>query len=154
MDFIDLYDESYSTDMFEYNNSELYFIQNDDYINTIPQLVEECEINTDMYDSKIMEECETNIDIYTPQVMEDCKINTDIYDSQVIKNCEINYNIYSTRVIKTVWDIKILNLNIREINKYIKTNNLTKKEIQQLKIERRRFLNRIYARNSRENKKN
>jgi hypothetical protein len=52
-----------------------------------------------------------------------------------------------------VWPINILHLNTRELNNYIKKKKLTRTEIQQLKIERRRLFNRIYARNSREKKK-
>ncbi len=48
---------------------------------------------------------------------------------------------------------EILELNIRDLNKYIKTNKLTEREIKSLKSERRRMLNRFYARNYRANKK-
>jgi hypothetical protein len=141
MDINDIYDEWYITNyIFGYKNSELDFIQDYDYDYTnSSQIIENDEINYDTHETQLIENNdEINEDIHSPQLMEKCKINE---------------NIYSSRSIKTVWPIKILNLNTREINKYIKNNNLTNIKIQQLKKERRRLFNRIYARNSREKKK-
>jgi hypothetical protein len=50
------------------------------------------------------------------------------------------------------WPIELLKLNTRELNKYILENGLTNKQIISLKKERRRRLNRFYARKSRESK--
>jgi hypothetical protein len=52
------------------------------------------------------------------------------------------------------WPIEILNMHTKEINKYIKNNNLNQIQVKQLKQERRRLFNCMYARNSREKKKN
>jgi hypothetical protein len=142
MDINDIYDEWYITNyIFGYKNSELDFIQDYDYINS-SQIIENDEINYDTHDTQLMENNEINDDSPSPST-----------SPQLIENYEINENIYSSRIIKTVWPIKILNLNTREINKYIKNNNLTHIKIQQLKKERRRLFNRIYARTSREKKK-
>jgi hypothetical protein len=133
MDITDIYSELYITEyIFEYKNSELDFIQDDIYSNTD----EDDDIDTGDYT------------INSPQSLEN-------YESQLIENKEPQQNddIYSQRTIKKVWNIKILNLSIRELKKYIKNNNLTDIEILQLKKERRRLYNCKYARNSREKKK-
>ena len=140
MDITDIYSEWYITEyLFEYKNSELDFIQDDIYSNTD----DDDDIDTGDYT------------INSPQLLENYEIYDDIHEPQLIENKEprLNDDIYSQRTIKKVWNIKILNLSIRELNKYIKNNNLTNIEIQQLKKERRRLYNCKYARNSREKKK-
>lgn len=140
MDITDIYSEWYITEyLFEYKNSELDFIQDDIYSNTD----DDDDIDTGDYT------------INSPQLLENYEIYDDIHEPQLIENKEprLNDDIYSQRTIKKVWNIKILNLSIRELNKYIKNNNLTDIEIQQLKKERRRLYNCKYARNSREKKK-
>ena len=63
-----------------------------------------------------------------------------------------NIGVKKARNIKKTWPQYVLNMNTREINVYIKNNNLNQTQILQLKLERRRMLNCIYARNSREKK--
>jgi hypothetical protein len=155
MDINDIYDEWFITDyLFGYNNSELYFIQDDDNINmdNDTQLMENNEINDDsssLTNSYSSSPSSSPSPIYSPSPQRPQRPQR----PQLMENCEINDHIYSSRAIKNVWSIKILNLNAREINKYIKKNNLTHMETIELKKERRRYFNRIYARNSREKKK-
>jgi hypothetical protein len=66
----------------------------------------------------------------------------------------INDNLVHKRpYAKTQWPMELLYLDIREINKYIKDNKLTQTQSYQLKKERRRFYNRLYARGSRDRKR-
>lgn len=78
-----------------------------------------------------------------------------------IDNClpvkpRFNYEdiIFNPRQIKMKWSTDVLNLGVRDINKYIKNHNLSKQQITLLKYERRRLFNRLYARNSRGKKNN
>ena len=140
MDITDIYSEWYITEyIFGYKNSELDFIQDDIYTNT--------DEDEDMDEGDYI--------INSPQSLENYEIYEDIHEPQLMENKEPQQNdeIYSQRTIKKVWNIKILNLSIRELNKYIKNNNLTDIDILQLKKERRRLYNCQYARNSREKKK-
>ncbi len=51
------------------------------------------------------------------------------------------------------WSNKILELKTRDLNIYIKKNKLNAYQISSLKSQRRKMLNRFYARNYRANKK-
>ena len=52
------------------------------------------------------------------------------------------------------WSKNVLELNIRDLNKYIKTNKLNIEQILSLKKQRRQMLSRFYARNYRARKNN
>jgi hypothetical protein len=149
MNINDIYDEWYITDyIFGYKDSELDFIQDDDNINmnyNNIQLMENNEINDDNPSLSLSLSLSPSL---SPRLS-----LSPSPSPQLMEKCEINKKISSLRLIKTVWPIKILNLNTRELNNYIKKNNLTYIKIQQLKKERRRLNNRIYARASREKKK-
>ena len=72
------------------------------------------------------------------------------YPSQRFNMTDI---IINPRKIKMNWPIEVLNMGTRDINKYITNHNLTTTQKLQLKQERRRLFNRMYARTSRDRKK-
>ena len=76
---------------------------------------------------------------------ETCKKQRIVKKQEIDKKKRIGKN---PRVPYT-WSIKILEMNTKQLNKYIQDNNLTCEDKYTLKKERRRMFNCTYARNSR-----
>jgi hypothetical protein len=75
-------------------------------------------------------------------------INSSTEEEQITEKKRI----FRARSVVDFWPEEVLSLKTREINMYIKNNKLTDTDIISLKKNRRRRLNRMYARRSRENK--
>jgi hypothetical protein len=96
-----------------------------------------------------MEDSDDINNINCPRLIKDCEMTENIIQSVQYHN--INDNV--SKKTKKVWTDDILNLNIKELNKYIKESKLTLREIKQLKKQRRRVLNCHYAQDCRKKKR-
>jgi hypothetical protein len=127
--------------MYEYYNDELEFDDKTEFV--------ELEFNDKS------EFVELEFDDKTEIVETEFVDKSEFVEPEVANIKSILHNIHnkkSNRLKPQKWSIDILKMNTKQLNKFIIYNKLTSKDKYELKKERRRSLNRMYAHISRNKK--
>ena len=129
-----------------------FLLFNNFYINTVQDIMKENIVN----DNVVLTNCQRYESDSDKHSESECNNDTEeeLFPETIEAPININTPNYKLVIVNDDWPEEILNLKTRELNDYIKKNNLSKSQILSLKQTRRRRLNRIYSRTTRENKIN